>query len=229
MTEIKLYKVGGWVRDKLLGVKSNDLDYAVEAPSFEAMRDYVAARGTIFLESPEFLTIRAKDASGEAVDFVLCRKDGEYTDGRRPDSVEPGTIFDDLARRDFTMNAIAMDDAGNLIDPYGGQADIEFGIIKCVGNADDRFNEDALRMLRAFRFVITKGFTCHRDVIAALDDPQMIAKLASVSQERIREEMQKCFSHDTHRTLVLLSEIFHLRNFVFNRTDLWLNVSAKKR
>jgi len=105
---IKLFEVGGHVRDGLLGIKSKDIDMAVEAPSWEAMREFVKHNTKkIFLEKEEFLTIRAMGHDGLPKDFVLCRKDGAYSDGRRPDTVEAGTIFDDLARRDFTVNAIA--------------------------------------------------------------------------------------------------------------------------
>ncbi len=102
---VKIYLVGGSIRDQLLGLKSKDLDYAVEAGSYEEMRDYIKENGKIFLETPEYLTIRAHLKNGEPADFVLCRKDGEYSDGRRPDKVTPGTLYDDLARRDFTVNA----------------------------------------------------------------------------------------------------------------------------
>src|SRR5687768_11467708 len=106
MTDIRFFRVGGCVRDELLGIESKDIDFAVEADSFEAMRDAVHARcSKVFLETPEFLTIRGLDPDIGAVDFVLCRKDGPTKDGRRPEFVEPGTILDDLARRDFTVNA----------------------------------------------------------------------------------------------------------------------------
>jgi len=225
---VKLYKVGGCVRDKFLGVQSKDIDYAVEAPSYEAMRDYVAERGTIFLEKPEYLTIRGK-INNEDVDFVLCRKDGSYSDGRRPDSVEAGTIYDDLARRDFTMNAIAEDEDGNLIDPYDGLSDIAGKTIKCVGKTEDRFNEDALRMLRAFRFAITKGFSLDVEIADYFSYWDELDKLISVSQERIREELQKCFEFNTLKTLHAFEQFNLLRDWIFINTDLWLEVTAKRK
>ena len=108
-----IYQVGGSLRDECLGRPCKDFDFSVEAPSYEAMREHLVQDGyTIFLEKPEYLTIRARFPKGHpqervCADFVLCRKDGFYSDGRRPDTVEPGTIYDDLARRDFTMNAMA--------------------------------------------------------------------------------------------------------------------------
>src|SRR6478735_1674813 len=158
----KFYQVGGCVRDSLLGVESKDIDFSVEAPSYEAMREAVIERcggnpESIKVDKPEFATIRAIDPKLGGVDFVLCRKDGAYSDGRRPDSVEMGTLLDDLARRDFTVNAIARADDGSLIDPFNGQADLKLRLLRCVGGVD-RLREDSLRMLRAFRFAITKGF-----------------------------------------------------------------------
>lgn len=224
------YKVGGCVRDGFLGVKSKDIDYAVEAPSYEAMRDWVVAQGgQIFLEKPEYLTIRAS-VNKEAADFVLCRKDGDYTDGRRPDQVIAGTIDDDLARRDFTMNAIAFKmNAGPkedpFYDPHNGIADIDRRTIRCVGDAFDRLNEDPLRILRAIRFSITKGFDIHSDTRAAmivLQDKVM----ATVSIERIREELTKCFQFDTLATIQALESYKPLRDAVFAK--MWLSPTTKK-
>src|SRR4051812_9903063 len=113
MADAKIYLVGGAVRDKIMNITPKDLDYSIECESFDAMRQYIIDRGgTIFLETPQYFTIRAKVPELGAADFVLCRRDGMYKDNRRPETVEVGTIFDDLARRDFTMNAIAIDEQG---------------------------------------------------------------------------------------------------------------------
>ena len=196
----KFYKVGGYVRDKLLGVKSHDIDYACECESYDAMREAIIARGcSIKLEKPEYLTIRAVEPKVGGVDFVLCRKDGAYTDGRRPESVEAGTILDDLARRDFTMNAMALSDEGNLIDPFGGKRDLELRLLRCVGDAEIRMREDKLRLLRAIRFSIVKGFTIGFDIEEILMDKRFT--FDGVSADRIRDELFKCFEHDTPQTL----------------------------
>jgi tRNA nucleotidyltransferase (CCA-adding enzyme) len=168
----RFFQVGGSVRDKLLGVKSKDIDYAVECESFDAMREAILAKGgKIFVETPQYFTIRANVPVLGATDYVLCRKDGAYSDGRRPDSVEVGTIFDDLARRDFTVNAIAIDtETGALIDPHGGAQDLTARVLRCVGNPVDRFNEDRLRIFRAARFSLTKGLTVHLDTFFAIAD-----------------------------------------------------------
>lgn len=218
MSKVKYYKVGGCVRDSIMGIKSNDIDYSVECNSFEEMKqDILNKGGTIFIEKPEYLTIRAR-INKEACDFVLCRKDSAYTDGRRPDSVEVGTIYDDLARRDFTVNAIAEDmETGELIDPFGGQADIKLKRIKCVGNTYARFGEDSLRMLRAIRFAITKGMFLSWTIEEFLKSPFSAELLLNVSQERIREELNKCFAHDTGMTLRVLELFPHVRDIIFSR------------
>lgn len=204
--ETKFYKVGGYVRDKLLNVKSKDIDYAVEADSYDVMKEAILARnGVIFLEKPEYQTIRAKVGS-EAADFVLCRKESHYSDGRRPDSVEQGSLHDDLSRRDFTMNAIAEAEDGTLIDPFGGRRDIERGLIRCVGLAYIRFEEDSLRMLRAIRFAITKQFSLERDIIRCFGNGALLNRLSNVSEERKSDELGKCFKHDTLLTLKVLAK-----------------------
>lgn len=202
----------------------------VERTPFQVMDDELVRRGfKIFLRTPEFLTIRAQfpKFNGHAglvgaerrnltADFVLARREGTYTDGRRPDSVEVGTLEDDLRRRDFTMNAIAKDGEGNLIDPFGGQKDIERKMIRAVGNPFDRFNEDALRMLRAVRFKVTKGFMLDHDIMAALHDKPLLEKLGNVSDERVMDEMNKMLRFDTLRTLRVLDDFVDLRAVLFS-------------
>ena len=207
---IKFYKVGGWVRDALLGIPSKDLDFTVEAPSYDAMKEEIIRRGgEIYLEKPEYFTIRAKMICGQfstmPADFALARRDGNYSDGRHPDTVSIGTLIDDLSRRDFTMNAIAIAEDGNVIDPYEGQHAIHDRRITCVGKAYDRFSEDSLRMLRAIRFAITKGFAMDPEVCECFGCVELLDKLEAVSTERKREELTKCFVANTMATLDMLS------------------------
>jgi len=217
---IRFFEVGGAIRDSFLGVQNKDRDFSVEAESWEAMREHIhSIASKVFLESPEHLTIRALVPTGEIVrgkpvqearDFVLCRKDGPSSDGRHPDFVEAGTIWDDLARRDFTVNAMAVDlQTGELLDPHGGRADLEARILRCVGGAEARFLEDALRILRAIRFSITKDLQMDEEILSVLheDGERWAEHLMAVSVERIREEMLKCFKHDTLATLTLLASI----------------------
>lgn len=224
---VKFYQVGGCVRDELLGVRSKDIDYSVEAESYEDMRNAIVLRGgEIFLETPEYFTIRAKVPGMGACDFVLCRKDGQYSDGRRPDKVEMGTLYDDLARRDFTMNAIAKQEDGGYVDPHGGIHDIELRMITAVGSAYNRFHEDYLRMLRAIRFCVTKRFVLSAEVDDAIR--KMGHRIAEVSVERIREELLKAFQVDTIATLFLLRE-YGLDKIVFDkRLGLRLEPTLKK-
>lgn len=204
---MKMYQVGGCVRDSLLGIKSKDIDYSVEASSYEEMKEYIQSKGKIFLESPQHLTIRAHIGGKEPADFVLARKDGAYSDGRRPDTVTPGTLLDDLARRDFTVNAIAYDEEkAEYIDPFDGRGDLEHMTLKCVGNPLDRFHEDALRVLRAMRFKITKGFTLDHYTEDAMFRAEICEKLsANISVDRKRDELYKCFAHDTVATMQFIA------------------------
>jgi tRNA nucleotidyltransferase (CCA-adding enzyme) len=228
---VRYWQVGGFVRDRLLGVASKDVDYAVEAPSYDAMLADIKLRGgTVFLESPQYSTVRAKLPGGLAADFVLCRKDGQYSDGRRPDSVEPGTLYDDLARRDFTVNAIAYDETtGEYVDPFHGRAYLEQNLLVCVGNARDRFNEDALRLLRALRFHVTKGFNFGDDILGCLTHPDLAQRLKeTVSVERKREELTRCFAHDTPKTLALLARYPRVSEACFSDGNLWLLPTQQK-
>ena len=229
MEDFDFYLVGGAVRDSLLGLRCKDYDYAVEAPSFEAMEAWIVANGgTIFLSKPEFFTSRAKvPGHVEAADYVLCRKEGDYHDGRRPDKVEIGTIYDDLARRDFTVNAMAINQkTKELIDPHGGRRDLEDRLLACVGNTFVRFGEDYLRMLRAMRFHITKGFQLSHEIQLALRDSATTFNLTFLAQHRIYEELSKCFAHDTAATLDFLSRYATLSDRIFKRCGIQLEVKG---
>ncbi len=227
---IRLFKVGGHVRDELLGLKSNDIDFAVEASSFNEMHDFVKSTcSKIFLVTPEFLTIRALHRELGAVDFVMCRKDGPSSDGRHPDTIEPGTIFDDLARRDFTINAMAFDENNNLLDPHGGEADLNERKLRCVGITKDRFNEDALRILRAIRFSITKDLLLDSQIFQVfLDHKIWIPRLQAISIDRQREELHKCFAHSTVATMQFLRNIpGHWTHALFE--NIWLKPTTEKK
>lgn len=228
---MKLYQVGGHVRDSLLGQKSHDVDYSVGANSFEEMHEFVKTISKqIFLVKPEYLTIRASNLSGEVADYVLCRKEGTYTDGRRPDSVQAGTILDDLARRDFTINAMAIDcDTGKLLDPFGGEQDLRDRVLRCVGNTSDRFNEDSLRILRAMRFYITKGLYLSPEILEVFGNPDYwVSSLSVISMERKREELHKCFSFDTVATLDFFRSVPRVWAEILFK-DLWLKPTNEKR
>jgi tRNA nucleotidyltransferase (CCA-adding enzyme) len=238
--DVNIYEVGGCIRDDLLGIPTKDVDYTVEASDFRYMKRYLENQGfEIFLETPEYFTIRARfprtwdkfagrDIKGLTADFVLARKETTYTDGRHPDEVAQGTIFDDLARRDFTVNAIAKDITGHYIDPWQGQQDLKNNLLRAVGDPEDRLHEDALRALRAIRFTITKGFHLDQDLSDALRSEWLPPLLASVSAERRREELTRAFRHDTLATL----DALRMAGAVFTEavfTDgLWLKPTLEK-
>lgn len=226
----KFYQVGGSVRDELLGLKSKDVDYAVEAGSFDDMRRAILDRGgDIFLETPQYFTIRAKVPEFGPCDFVLCRKESNYRDGRHPETVEVGTIWDDLARRDFTVNAMARSEDGAIIDPHGGQDDLRNGLLRCVGGAEARFTEDGLRMLRAIRFAVTRDLYINDDIHGCLSRESFYKpNLVGVSPERIREELVKCFQHDTNRTLHVFGAYLGLRAYLFSG-NVWLKPTLERR
>lgn len=216
---VKIFLVGGQVRNRvmneLLGTplsKSIDVDVAVEATSYEEMRQYVIDNGgDIKVESPQFFTIRALtnwEGHRVPVDYTLCRKESGYVDGRHPTSVQIGTIEEDLARRDLTINAMAIDvETGKLIDPFGGRDDIQQHVIRCCGDVETRCSEDYLRILRILRFSITLGFKISSDTETILYHPRYIQELFNtVSDERIREEFTKMFKYNTDKTIDALIE-----------------------
>lgn len=215
-------EVGGAVRDKFLGLDSKDVDFvAVPTQQFDTADDaFVALVANlkeqgfkVFLETPQFFTVRAQVPEGHflkertnVTDFVLARKDGPSSDGRRPDFVLPGTLMDDLERRDFTVNAMAILD-GELIDPFSGREDLQSNLLRFVGNPTDRIAEDGLRVMRALRFSVTKGFDIDADTWDAINSDFAAEMLMKVSTERIREELEKMFFADTLWSMRLLNDV----------------------
>jgi hypothetical protein len=212
---ISIYEVGGAVRDEIMGIDSDDVDYTVTAPSYDAMKKHLEDQGfRIFQEKPEFATIKAQPPEGHplrerttSADFVLARRDGPSSDGRRPDYTEPGSLEDDLARRDFTVNAIAKDSSGKLVDPHGGQQDIESKTLRFVGDPMTRVREDGLRVLRGFRFMVTKDLTPDPATWAALTSKDAADMMGSVSKERVATELGKMLDHDTPAAIKLLGSL----------------------
>lgn len=230
--QIKTYLVGGYVRDQLLGVPSKDLDYSVVVEgaktiedAWQQMRQHIIESGyEIFLETPDYQTIRARGAQGPA-DYVLAREEGPYLDGRRPSWTRPGTLEDDLKRRDFTVNSLARAADGNLIDLFGGEQDLTDRVLRAVGNAEDRLAEDPLRAFRAIRFAVTKDFSLHSDLYDAVKAER---DWGGVSTDRIREELHKAFAFDTRKTVLLLVEDYpNLLNLALDR-GIWFEPTVKE-
>jgi tRNA nucleotidyltransferase/poly(A) polymerase len=244
----KFYEVGGCVRDEILGLKSKDIDY-VAVPDeglleeityadtmFSILETYLRNEGfEIFLITPECFTIRAKFPKNHkyqgVADFVMARKEVGYIPNTRQPMIVPGTLHDDLIRRDFTLNALAKDKDGNIIDMFDGMWALENKLLITPQDARTTMLDDPLRLLRAFRFSITKGFdispriweTCHVD--------EIVDKLEQVvSQERIRDEIFKMMKHDTLKTLDLFEKIKYtnpkILEIMFGK-ELWLKPTTE--
>ena len=198
---MECYIVGGWVRDTLLGIAPADVDYVVVATDLQGVVETAASYGTVVHVHEKYGCVRVRMPDRSTADFVLARRDGKYSDQRRPDEVMPGTLDQDLCRRDFTVNAIAYDPrTRTYIDPLGGITDAQTRTLRCPGNARDRLNEDPLRALRAIRFMVTHDLAPDDDLHAAL----ATIEVRGVSADRARLELVKCLRHDTPTTFATL-------------------------
>lgn len=182
--------VGGCVRDILMGRRPKDWDVCTDAPPETVMEFFPNSRPTGLKHGT--VTVISK---GRSVEVTTFRSDGDYLDHRHPENVQfISDLRGDLQRRDFTMNAMAMTRGGEIFDPYGGKSDIVKKLIRCVGEPDARFAEDALRMLRALRFSAVLGFTIEEDTLSSI---KKNAPLTSIlAPERIRSELEKTLLSD---------------------------------
>ena len=219
----KFYEVGGKIRDELLGLTNKDVDYVAvpteacyssihpreSQPSparlvFQALKSYLEEQKfEIFLVTPDCYTIRAKFPEGYkyqgVADFVMAKKEVGYIPNTRTPIVEPGNLYDDLSRRDFTVNALAKDpDTGEIIDYFGGLEDIKKKLLRTPLPPIVTFDDD------------------------------YFDKMPVVSEERIREELTKCFKCNSSLTLGWLSELTDLRDYIFKNTNLWLKPTSEK-
>lgn len=179
------YFVGGSIRDALLGMEIKDIDITTSALPDEVMRIFPMTKPTgIKYQS---VTVSWKNHRFEITSF---RMEGKYENHRHPTEVRHTThLKDDLLRRDFTINALAMDAAGTIIDYHEGLSDLRQGIIRSIGDPNERFEEDALRMLRAFRFQSKLGFTIEAKTAEAVRDSRKL--LLKIANERILNEWVK--------------------------------------
>lgn len=179
------YPVGGCVRDLLLARTPQDWDICTSAlpPQVQSLFPHTVPTGI------DYGTVTVV-LDGQRLEVTTFRCEGGYRDGRRPDAVSfVSSLTDDLSRRDFTVNAMALAPDGTVIDPFGGQADLESRVIRCVGAPMQRFQEDRLRMFRAIRFAAQLNFTLDPELVHALEElgPQP----HHLPAERIRPEVEK--------------------------------------
>lgn len=198
------YIVGGSVRDRAIGREVSDYDVTTSALPEEVEKVFSKykvvetgiAHGTVTVI-----------IDGVPVEITTFRSDGEYLDSRHPESVTfTRNIEDDLARRDFTMNSIAVDRRGKTVDPYGGMEDISRGVVRCTGDPDRRFGEDALRIIRALRFSSTLGFEIEAATAESIHRNR--EKLLNISVERVFSELKKLLcGRDVYRILTDYSDV----------------------
>ena len=181
------YAVGGCVRDSLLGRTAHDWDLCTSALPQQVMELFGAEQCIPTGLQHGTVTIKY---GGQLYETTTFRTEGSYTDGRHPDAVQfVPDVREDLARRDFTINAMAYNAAEGLVDPFGGQADLQNGLLRAVGEPQQRFTEDALRILRLYRFAARFGFAL--DAATARAARQLAPHLDCISAERIQEELTK--------------------------------------
>ena len=181
------YAVGGCVRDSLLGRTAHDWDLCTSALPQQVMELFGTEQCIPTGLQHGTVTIKY---GGQLYETTTFRTEGSYTDGRHPDAVQfVPDVREDLARRDFTINAMAYNEAEGLVDPFGGQKDLQNGLLRAVGEPQQRFAEDALRILRLYRFAARFGFAL--DAATARAARQLAPHLDCISAERIQEELAK--------------------------------------
>ena len=196
------YWAGGCVRDQLLGLTPKDYDVATKATPEEVRALFGKKRTLAIGQSFGVITVLGPKCAG-MIEVATFRSDGEYSDGRRPDSVHFCSAEEDARRRDFTVNGLfycPVED--RVIDFVGGREDMERKVVRAIGNPDARFGEDKLRMLRAVRFAATYGFTIDEQTLATIR--RRYEEVTVVSAERIAAELRRMFSHRTRRAAVSL-------------------------
>jgi poly(A) polymerase/tRNA nucleotidyltransferase (CCA-adding enzyme) len=236
------YLVGGCVRDTILKRKPKDWDVATNAKPEEIQKLFADSVyendfGTVIVktekEETESVDPGLRRGDGEArdrikaVEVTTSRIEGKYSDKRHPDEVKfAKTIEEDLSRRDFTVNAMAMDMKEDIIDPFFGQEDIKRRSIRTVGNAEDRFNEDALRLMRAVRFAVELDFEIELNTRRAIE--KLAGGLEEIAKERIRDEFEKMITAPQAARGILLLEELDLLRYVLPELREGLGVGQNK-
>ncbi|MDE7299619.1 MAG: CCA tRNA nucleotidyltransferase [Lachnospiraceae bacterium] len=202
------FAVGGCVRDSLLGRIPGDWDITTNAKPAQVKQLFPHTIDT-GIEHGTVTVMLERDG----FEVTTYRIDGEYEDARHPKQVEfTQNLTEDLCRRDFTINAMAYSDETGLIDVFGGMRDLEQRVIRCVGRADDRFDEDALRIMRAVRFSAQLGFSIEQDTLRSI--ASHAGNLSRISIERIRTELTKLLLSDHPERLLAAQELGLTRVFL---------------
>ncbi len=226
------YIVGGCVRDLLQGIEPKDWDITTNAKPEEIQKIFPKS----FYEN-RFLTVtvqtQSQDLNVREIEITTFRSEAKYTDKRHPDEIKfAKTIEDDLARRDFTMNAVAVEfpttnfQFPKIIDPFGGQKDLENKIIRAVGKPEDRFNEDALRMLRGVRLATILDFTVEEKTCQAIKKNSFW--LEKISQERIRDELLKIIMNGKAAQGIELLRALNLLKYIIPELEEGYGVGQNK-
>lgn len=226
MAGYKAYAVGGCVRDSIMNLPFSDIDIATSCTPDISEKILETANIRFYETGIKHGTITAV-MEGETYEITTFRVEGKYADNRHPDSVSfVNDIESDLSRRDFTVNAMAYNDTDGLVDVFGGADDIKSKTIRAVGDADTRFNEDALRILRALRFASTLDFKIEKSTSDSILKNKNLIK--NVARERITEELKKLVCGvGVSKVLPRYYEVF---NVIFNADyDYRKYVSASKK
>ena len=202
------FLVGGCVRDSILNRNPNDYDVTTNALPDDIIRIFEKTIPTGIKHGTVTVLLNK-----EPFEVTTYRIDGEYLNNRSPEEVTFVTnIKEDLARRDFTINAMAYNDEKGLVDFFNGRDDLKNKIIRCVGDADKRFNEDALRMLRAIRFCTQLDFEIEEKTLAAITNNSHLIK--NISVERVADELNKCLLCNKPSKAFLLLEKTGLLKYI---------------
>lgn len=206
--------VGGCVRDLFIGKKPNDWDLTTNATPEQIQAIFPKTYYTNEFGTVGVVNEETTDESVRVIEVTPYRIEGKYSDARRPDSVTfSPNIEDDLKRRDFTINALAYRQSDNtLLDLYNGIKDIEDGVIRAVGKAEDRFNEDALRIMRAIRLAAELDFSIEAETESAM--VKTVSQLGKISKERIRDEFSRILNSTKPMKALILAQSLGILSFI---------------
>lgn len=223
-----LYLVGGYVRDRLLGVDSKDIDFTTDAPPDIIKRILNGVDGVkdIYSVGEKFGTIGCKIGTLE-IEITTYRTEVYDEGNRKPKVVFGESLEEDLARRDFTMNAMAINtrDTRDSVDPFGGKADIDNKLVRAVGNPDERFTDDPLRMLRAVRFAAKYGFAVEGETAESIKRNRYM--LTAISAERIRDELDKMLMGNSPTHAFRMLAMFELLHVILPELQATMDVSQE--